>query len=227
MRGRSRNPGENGSARLPEPLLGHPRILPSHLRLVLDEARRRSAQDRQVGIQEHRVVGRALGGRMPGREDELRHARDLPAGCARARERALGPGGALFLGVGRSRVIDGVVEPEGELHLGGAYGEMARGVQVLEALREMPERVVGAVRLALAQADLLVEPSRRRETEAAPGCLPAIGCGHRFMSPNPPPTRTSDTRSRWRARARAARRAASRTRASCGPRRDRGRGQRG
>src|SRR5687767_10137218 len=107
-------------------------------------------------------------------EDQLRDARgDIRRGTGAA-QRVGGPRGAPLLGVARARLVDRVVEPERELDLEGPLGELARAVVPVEALREVLERVVRAVRLAVASAQRVVDAGGRRDAEPAPGRVPAL-----------------------------------------------------
>jgi hypothetical protein len=58
----------------------------------------------------------------------------------------------LLLGIASAGLIDSVVEPEGHLDFEWVRGEVAGVVEVAETLLEMLECVVGAMRLAVAQA---------------------------------------------------------------------------
>jgi hypothetical protein len=135
---------EDGGPSLPERGLGDPTVLQTNLTLVLVEAGRRGAEDREVGIDEGLGVRTDRLDRVTREHDQLV---DAPGGVPPRAERQRGIAGqdrAERFVVAARRVVDRVVEPEGDLDLGCIDGMRAKLRPAVEALGEVLEGVVVA-----------------------------------------------------------------------------------
>src|SRR6185503_16408686 len=156
----------------PKDDLRHPVVFGTHVALVLVEALRLRAEDREVHVDEHarvRTCGRRL---MPRRHDQrcdsLPHRRVEPGAVSnRARPLRTAP-----LVVMPPRVVHRIVKPQRELDLRGPLRLTANRVEHLEALLEMPLRVVAPMLLGVPPDDIVKEVLRGRGADCPPRRAP-------------------------------------------------------
>jgi hypothetical protein len=70
-------------------------------------------------------------------------------------------------------VVDGVMEPQGQLDIGRLLGERAQRVEQCQAFGEVLQRVVMALGLVPRAQQLLAQAGGRGQVQGGPGCEPA------------------------------------------------------
>ena len=132
---------------------GHEGVLPANLLLVEVEAVRGRTQDGQVEVEEEAQVAiRGLVG--PGCEDVARDPLPALGRHSQGLEPPAGELRALFLVRALPGDVDGVVEPEGQFDL-RPLGEALPGVEALQAIGDVIERVVVPPAFAVPLEELL------------------------------------------------------------------------
>ena len=98
--------------------------------------------------------------------------RSIEAASTPAATSARGPFSASFFVVLGFRLVDRVVEPEGQLDFAGGPGALDRAVQQGDAFDEVLLRVVVPLGLAVGRQQLLLQAFRGFATEVVPGAEP-------------------------------------------------------
>jgi hypothetical protein len=102
------------------------------------------------------VSGSSLGLRVVGRgEHQRRHPVGHVGRAAGSQHAVARPLRAALLVVAAARVVDGVVEPQRQFHFGRPPREHRRRVEVGQALAQVLQRVVAAMRLAVGGQQLV------------------------------------------------------------------------
>jgi len=140
-------PREDGTPPRREGRVGNERVLGADLALVLGEPRVVGGEDGEVDVDEKLLVAalrqRGVSRRHDERADALGHVGADAGGAGRLAQ----PLGAARLVVRALHVVDGVVEPEADLDLGGVRRQRADALEQVDALAQVLDRVVATLRL--------------------------------------------------------------------------------
>ena len=144
-------------SRGPEHGVWNPRILAPNLRLVLLKPRRGCTQDGQVCVDENLGIDADRCRGVACEHDEIMDPLCALGVGAQFSRGGTGPLGALLLVVVTPSVVDRIVEPETDTHLGRMFCERDDVLDLLEALRQVLFRMVVAMRLGISKQNVAIE----------------------------------------------------------------------
>lgn len=153
----------------------HPCVFGADLARVLSKAHVGRAQDGKVNVNQQSLIRRGGQGSVAGGHDQVMHA--LAAGRidAAGRQGLDRPVRRACFVIVALHVVDGVVEPQGQLDIGRLLGMRAQRVEQRQALGEVLQRVVMALGLVPRAQQLLAQAGGRSQVQGCPSCKPARG----------------------------------------------------